>query len=101
MPELLTTHAPALAMLLVGLACHILARVVEARESGDGQTLAGWLSQRPYKTALAAGGALAAYGVLAETGQLSLLTAFGAGYLADSALEMVTARARRAVGGEA
>jgi hypothetical protein len=88
-------------MLLLGLACHVLARVVEAREGGRNQGIRGWLAQRPYKTALSGAGALAAFGLLAETGQLTLLTAWGAGYLADSALEIVTARARRALEGSA
>lgn len=85
----LTAHLVPMSMMWLGQACHILKTVVELRDRGEQIGLGGFVRSRPYKTALGLLGGLAGYLLLYDTNQLTLVAAFGVGYMADSVLDAV------------
>lgn len=76
-------------MALLGHATHLVKKVVEARQRGGQVGLMGYVRGRPYRTALGVCGTAAAMGWMLEAGQVTAMTAFGVGYMADSALALV------------
>lgn len=82
------------AMLALGLAAHFckeLARI--NKEAGAVPHPIRYWSRYPYQTALCVIGALVGFLSLYETGQLTGLTAFGCGWMANSMADVVGKRA--------
>lgn len=94
----MSSHVLPLLALVLGHLCHILALVVEARSGGDKLTILGHIGNRPYQTALAVCGSLAGYLLLLDTGQLTIVAAFGVGYLANDSLEAIGTATKRKLG---
>lgn len=79
-------------MAALGLVMHFLKDMVQHRADDVTMTPVAYWRDHPYQTALAACGVVAGFVSLLETGQLSLITAFGVGYMANSAADIVGAR---------
>lgn len=79
------------AMAVLGHVAHLLKRVVEARAGGEPETLLRYVLAHPYSVALGMIGTAAVMGLLIELGEVSLMGAFAAGYMADSGLEALRA----------
>lgn len=86
-----------IAMAILGHLTHLLKKVTELRVSGDKTTLIQYVKARPYITALGVCGSAAAMGWMIENNQVTAMTAFGVGFMADSALGIVTAGTKRHV----
>lgn len=80
------------AMAVLGHLVHLLKKVVELRASGEEVGLIGFVRSRPYRTALGVAGSAAAMGYLFDSGNVTAMTAFGFGYMADSGLSMLNLR---------
>ncbi len=70
--------------LLAGTATHVLKKVVERRKTDDSFSLTAFLTKYPYKTVLTLMAGVAGFLGLLATGELTYLTAFMAGYMANS-----------------
>lgn len=79
-------------MAALGHLVHLLKKVVELRASGEEVGLLGFVRSRPYRTALGMAGSAAAMGYLFDSGDVTAMTAFGFGYMADSGLAMLESR---------
>ena len=74
----------------LGLLTHqltILAEMSQAR--GKMVTPFDYIKERPYKLSLSAIGAVVGYIVLMQMNELTLLTAFGVGYMANDSIDRV------------
>lgn len=80
-------------LLLLGLATHFLKRVVEERAAGRIISLRTYWVEHPYHSALAVASAVAGFVLLYGTAELTRITAWGLGYMADSAAGMLGKRA--------
>ncbi len=88
MAELTAVLQHPVTLLFIGLFLHLVKKVVEIRQSGQEIGLVGYVKKRPYLTISALGGALAAYGLMPAE-QINSLTAFGLGYMANSAVDAI------------
>jgi len=70
--------------LLAGTGTHIIKKVVERRKTDETFSLKDFLTKYPYKTALTLMAGVAGFVGLLATGELTYLTAFMAGYMANS-----------------
>ena len=70
--------------MIVGTGTHVLKKVVERRKSDDTFTLKAWLTKYPYKTVLTLMAGVGGFLGLMAAGQLTLASAFMAGYMANS-----------------
>lgn len=86
------------AMLCYGLAAHFLKHMSQQRVSGKPITPRAYWLAHPYHSALSVVGALAGYAALIEAGQLTGLTAFGVGYMANSMADVLGQRAAGRMG---
>ena len=82
-----------LAMLLYGLATHFLKDMARLAQEGTRLTLSAYWMRHPYQSGICLIGALAGYAALAEAGHLTAITAFGAGYMANSVADIIGKRA--------
>lgn len=85
----MSAHLLPLLALLLGHVCHVLARVVEQRADDRSTTMFSYIGNRPYRSALALSGSAAGYLLLMDTSQLTIVAAFGVGYLANDCLEVM------------
>lgn len=86
-------------MALLGHFAHLLKRVVEARANGEPETLSGLVRANPYSVALGMIGTASLMGLLVEHGEVSAMSGFAAGYMADSGLSALrTTKAGRRAG---
>jgi hypothetical protein len=83
------------AMLVLGHAIHILKKVVERRSDGDNIGMVAYVRERPYRIVLGGCGSVVAFAMLHSTGELGVLTALGAGYIADSGMGMLDSYTKR------
>lgn len=74
------------AALLYGMAAQIIAGMAEASKPGEPVAPLSYLRERPYRHALGVIAAVAGFAALADTGQLSAVSAFGVGYMGSDAL---------------
>ena len=70
--------------MIIGTGTHVLKKVVERRKTDTTFTLKAWLTAYPYKTALTLMAGVAGFLGLMGAGELTYLTAFMAGYMANS-----------------
>ncbi len=87
-------HVLYLAVMLLGHMAHILKTVVQLREANSTMSLRQYITERPYKTALALCGSLIGYILLNDSGQLTLVAAMGVGYMADSVFDIAAQKTR-------
>lgn len=81
-------------MLLLGLSTHLLKDLARIQiETGTPPHPIRYWSRNPYQTLICVIGAAAGYFALQETGQLTGLTAFGMGYMANSVADILGKRA--------
>lgn len=76
-------------MAILGHLTHLVKKVTEARQDGATDGLITYVCGRPYRTALGVLASAAAMGWLVESGQVTAMTAFGIGYMSDSALALI------------
>lgn len=76
---------------VLGFAAHILKTMKQTANTWDMSVLA-YLSNYPKQTALAAIGFIGAMAGFYELEQLNMTTAFAAGYMANSAADVLTGR---------
>lgn len=79
-------------MLLLGMLSHFLKAIIEARRSGEEMGFRQYWIQYKYQSALSVIASLCFYVILIQMEELSLLTAFGAGYLGDNAADIIGKR---------
>lgn len=83
----------ALAMALLGLAAHFLKDMARIkRDEGRILTLKAYWAEHPNQTGLSLIGVAVGVVVLWQTGELSPLSAFGAGYMANSMADVLGKR---------
>jgi len=70
--------------MLAGTGTHILKKVVELRKEKATFSLRQFITENPYKTALTVMAGVGGYFGFLSAGELTLATAFMAGYMADS-----------------
>lgn len=81
------------AMLTLGLASHYLKELARiTKEDGKPPHPSHYWINYPYQSILSVTGSLAGFIMLYESGQISALTAFGIGYMADSAADIIGKR---------
>ena len=71
-------------LLILGTATHVLKKIVERRKTDTTFSLKAWLTAYPYKTALVFMAGVGGYLGLMAAGELSYVTAFMTGYMANS-----------------
>lgn len=82
------------AMLLYGLSTHFLKKMIQFR-SDHGNLPAcpsAYFREYPYRASLSVIGAVAGYAAVHGTAQMTLMTAFGIGYMADSVADVIGSR---------
>lgn len=80
-------------MLILGLATHFLKEMLRIKkETGKVPNILQYWKDNPYQTLLCLIGAAAGYFALLETAQLTALTAFGIGYMANSVADVLGKR---------
>lgn len=85
-------------LLILGLASHLLKKVVaEVRAGNRDISIRSYWLENPYPTALGIVGAVTGFVLLYDTPELTKLTAWGLGYMCDSAAEMFGDRAMKKV----
>ena len=73
-----------IALLLAGSVTHIIKKVVERRKTDAKFSMKDFLTKYPYKTVLTVMAGVGGYLGLAAAGELSQVTAFMTGYMANS-----------------
>jgi len=76
-------YALTIILLFVGSAIHIVKKVVQRRKTNNQFSLKDFLTKYPYKTVLAVAAGFAGYLGLMSAGELSYVTAFMTGYMAN------------------
>lgn len=84
------TSAPV--MLVLGLATHFLVDVIALRKTDPSAGFKSYWTANPYQSALSIIGALVGYAVLDGMGELTLVTAYGVGYMANSVPDVIGKR---------
>lgn len=81
-------------MIVLGLMTHFLKDLIRIKnETGSPPNLIKYWKDNPYQTLLSIVSGAAGYFALMETGQLTALTAFGIGYMANSVADVLGKRA--------
>ena len=84
MEQELSFYLVTIALLLAGSATHIIKKVVERRKTDDTFQMKTFLTKYPYKTILTVMAGVAGYLGLLAAGELSLVSAYMTGYVANS-----------------
>lgn len=84
-------------MLLLGTVSHFLKKVIEARQIDRTITMCVYWRTFPYSSTLSLIGAAAGFFALYQIGELSLINAFGVGYIADSVVNTLGKRGQGAL----
>lgn len=84
----------AVGMMLLGTASHFLKKVVEIRRAGESNSLIDYWRRHPYESLLSIIGAIVGLIVLHQMGELTLLTAYGTGYMANSMSDALGSRTK-------
>ena len=71
-------------LMIAGTGTHVLKKVVERRKTDTTFTLRSWLTAYPYKTVLTLMAGAAGFLGLMGAGELTYLTSFMTGYMANS-----------------
>lgn len=70
--------------MLVGTATHVIKKVIELRKTDNKFHLKTYITQYPYKTTLTVLAGVAGYVGLLSAGELTYISAFMTGYMANS-----------------
>ncbi len=70
--------------MVMGTATHVLKKVVERRKTDQTFSLKNWLTKYPYKTVLTLMAGVAGFLGLMASGELTYVSAFMVGYMANS-----------------
>ena len=97
MTETLAYLSTFVAIAGLGHLIHLVKKLVDHRNAGDRIGLPAFIKTRPYRTLLGACGSVAAVLVLYELDQLTIASALGAGYMADSGLSLLERSTARRV----
>lgn len=84
--------ASAPVMLALGLLTHFLVDVIALRKADQSAGFREYWTANPYQSALSIVGAMAGYAVLHSAGELTLVTAYGVGYMANSVPDIIGKR---------
>lgn len=87
------------AMLAYGLAANLIGGCMEASSPGKPVNPVAYVADRPYRTALGVIAALAGYGALASTDQLTAISAFAVSYAGIDVLDKIGQAAANRVAG--
>lgn len=79
-------------MVVGGLLTHFLKDIIRIKKESGFITLKQYWAKHPYQTALAIIGAIVGFIALSSTGQLTPITAFGVGYMANSVADTIGKR---------
>lgn len=79
-------------MMLFGILMHYIKKVIEQRATNSEITLRTYWYKYPYKSIFSILSALAGFGALYGTDELTRLTAFSIGYMADSIADILTSK---------
>ena len=79
-------------MLLCGLASHFLKDLIRVKSEKGKISIKKYWMDNPYQNLLCVVGAVAGYVALESTGQLTVVTSFGVGYVANSVADMIGKR---------
>ncbi len=71
-------------LMVLGTGTHVLKKVVERRKTDAEFSLTAWLTMYPYKTVLTLMAGVAGFLGLMLAGELTLVSSFMAGYMANS-----------------
>lgn len=85
-------------MTLLGVATHVLKKIIEIRQADDSFHLKDYLTKYPYQTSLIVIGALGGFFLLQEINQLTYASAFGMGFVANSVGEAAGKRSSTVMG---
>lgn len=77
-------YALTVILLLAGTFTHVIKKIVEMRQSDASFGIKTWLTAYPYKTILTVMAGVGGYLALMAAGELSYVTAFMTGYMANS-----------------
>ena len=77
-------YAILILLMIAGTGTHVLKKVVERRKTDTTFTLKHWLTAYPYKTVLTLMAGVGGFLGLMAAGELSYVTAFMTGYMANS-----------------
>lgn len=85
-------------MTALGLASHILKKLIEIRQADENYHLRNYINRYPYQTLLVFLGAIGGFFLLMELNQLTYASAFGMGFIANSVGEAAGKRTSTAIG---
>jgi hypothetical protein len=100
MSEIVPFFARPEMMALLGLLSHGLKKIMRRRRDGDRLTPWGYIARYPYQILAALIGMIAALVALQEMGQLNAVSAFSAGYMANSVADMLGKRGAKTISDE-
>lgn len=78
--------------LSLGLLTHFLKKLVVARKDDEGINFKSYWIDHPYQSIISIIGGIVGFALMIEMGELSLLTSFFYGYIADSSIELIGRR---------
>jgi len=84
-------------MCILGVITHYLMEFMDERAKSAEFSPFTYLADRPYRSLLSIVGAAVGFLVLDSTGQLSMVTAFAAGYMCDSGAQRIASMAQAVV----
>lgn len=87
-------------MAILGFVAHVIKKIMRVRRDGHLLTPLGYFVQYPYQSIFALIGAIAGVGALHATGMLNAVSAFSAGYMANSVADMLGKRGKREIEGQ-
>lgn len=82
-------------MLVLGVAAHFSKKMVEARAEDKSLHLVHYWTDAPYASSLSLISAVAGFFALQHYGELTVMTAFACGYMADSVAGALGERGRK------
>jgi len=87
-------------MTVLGFITHVVKKIARVKRDGHAVTPLTYLAIYPYQTFLALVGAVAGLGALHATNQLNAVSAFAAGYMANSVADMLGKRGKKDIEGQ-
>jgi len=82
-------------MAILGFVAHVIKKIMRVRRDGHLLSPLAYFGQYPYQSIFALIGAIAGVGALHATGMLNAVSAFSAGYMANSIADILGKRGRK------